>query len=162
MEMFARFEKPVKIRLGSQTSFSDLRDAPAILLGFNNRWNQEIARDLRFTFDRKDGIKRMTDSTPPGRTWEIQLDGAGLIKVDYALVSRVFGAGTGQLVVQAGGLGWTGTRAAGEFLADERSWKGFLDRVPRNWATRNLQIVIRVKVLGNTPGAPEIVAVHCW
>ena len=162
MEMFARFGKPVRVRVSSETSFSDLRDAPAILLGFNNRWNREIARELRFSFERRNDTKIMTDHTPPGRIWTAEIDPAGHTSVDYGLVSRAFNAGTGQLMIQAGGLASYGTRAAGEFLSNSNAWNGFLDKVPRDWVSRNLQIVIRVKVVGNTPSAPEIVAVHCW
>jgi hypothetical protein len=162
MEMFARFGKPVKIRSSKETSFSDLRDAPTILLGFNNRWNRDIARELRFSFERRNDTKVMTDHTPPGRIWTAAIDPAGHTSVDYGLISRVFNAGTGQLIIQAGGLASTGTRAAGEFLTRSDAWKGFLDSVPPDWVSKNLQIVIRVKVIGNTPTEPEIVAVHCW
>ena len=162
MEMFARFGKPVRVRFSAETSFSDLRDAPAILLGFNNRWNRDFARELRFSFESRNGVKVMTDRTPPGQIWTADIDPAGHTSVDYGLVSRVFNAGTGQLMVQAGGLASNGTRAAGEFLTRSDAWKGFLDSVPRDWVSRNLQIVIRVRVIGNTPTEPEIVAVHCW
>lgn len=162
MEMFARFGKPVRVRFSAETSFSDLRDAPAILLGFNNRWNRDFARELRFSFDSRNGVKVMTDRTPPGQIWTADIDPAGHTSVDYGLVSRVFNAGTGQIMVQAGGLASNGTRAAGEFLTRSDTWKGFLDRVPRDWVSRNLQIVIRVRVIGNTPTEPEVVAVHCW
>ncbi len=161
-EMFAKFGKPVRVRFSSETSFSDLRDAPAILLGFNNRWNRDIARELRFSFESRNGVKVMTDRTPPGRIWTADIDPAGHTSVDYGLVSRAFNPGTGQLMVQAGGLASGGTRAAGEFLTNSDAWKGFLDKVPHDWVSRNLQIVIRVKVIGNTPSVPEIVAVHCW
>lgn len=161
-EMFAHFGKPVNIRLGSETSFSDLRDTPAILLGFNNRWNRDIASELRFTFARRNEKKVMLDHTPPGHYWTVEVDPGGHSRVDYALVSRVFNSSTGQLVVQAGGLGTFGTRAAGEFLTSVASWNGFLHSVPRDWARRNLQVVLQVNVIGNTPGPPRVVAVHCW
>jgi hypothetical protein len=162
MEMFAKFGKPVRVRFSTETSFSDLRDAPAIMLGFNNRWNREIAGELRFSFERRNDTKVMIDRTPPGRTWTVDIDSAGHTIVDYGLISRVFNARTGQLVVQAGGVAPNGTRAAGEFLTNSEAWKGFIEGVPRDWVSRNLQIVIRVKVIRNTPSTPEIVAIHCW
>lgn len=167
-EMFARFGKPVKIRFGEETSFSDMRDAPMVLLGFNNRWNRDVAREFRFSFGRSNEVntmnevKTMKDSTPPGRTWTVTADPAGHTVTDYGLISRILNTATGQFIVQAGGVASYGTRAAGEFLTSSEHWDRLLHDLPRDWPTRNLQVVIRVQVIRNTPSVPEVVAVHCW
>jgi len=162
MEMFARFGKPVKVRLGEQTSFSDMRDAPMILLGFNNRSNQDVARQFRFTFTRLHNLKVMTDKTPPGRVWSTEVDPGGHTVADYGLISRVVNAETGQIVVQAGGLATFGTRGVGEFLTNSQYWGRLLQDLPHDWPSRNIQIVIRVKVIHNATSVPEVVSSHCW
>ncbi len=162
MEMFGRLGKPVKIRLGDQTSFSDMRDAPMILLGFNNRSNQDVARQFRFTFGRLHNLKVMTDKTPPGRVWSTEIDPAGHTVADYGLISRVVNAETGQFVVQAGGLASFGTQGVGEFLTNSQYWGRLLQDLPRDWPSRNIQIVIRVKVNHNATSVPEVVSSHCW
>ncbi|MGD0578263.1 MAG: hypothetical protein ABSC08_04980 [Bryobacteraceae bacterium] len=161
-EMFGRFGKPVRVRLGNQTSFSDMRDAPMILLGFNNRLNQDVALQFRFTFGRLHNLKVMTDKTPPGRVWSIEVDPAGHTVADYGLISRVVNAETGQFVVQAGGLASFGTRSVGEFLTNSQYWGRLLQDLPRDWPSRNIQIVIRVKVVNNATSVPEVVSSHCW
>ena len=161
-EMFGRFGKPVRVRLGNQTSFSDMRDAPMILLGFNNRLNQDVAQQFRFTFGQLHNLKVMTDKTPPGRVWSIEVDPAGHTVADYGLISRVVNAETGQFVVQAGGLASFGTRGVGEFLTNSQYWGRLLQDLPRDWPSRNIQIVIRVKVVNNATSVPEVVSSHCW
>jgi hypothetical protein len=34
--------------------------------------------------------------------------------------------------------------------------------MPTGWGDKNLQVVLKVQVIGNTPATPEIVAWHTW
>lgn len=161
-EMLGKAGKPSQIRFGD-TSFADLRNSPAVLISaFTNRWSLEIARELRFSFEWQNFRKMISDRTPPGRIWATEMDASGHTRLDYALICRFFNAATSQPIVQAGGITQYGTQAAGEFLTNSRYWEPLLHQVPRDWPSRNLQVVIRAKVIGNFPSTPEIVAIHCW
>ena len=47
-EFFGRREKPAQVRIGTDTSFTDLRNSPAVLIGaFTNQWTM-LTDDLRF------------------------------------------------------------------------------------------------------------------
>jgi hypothetical protein len=37
-----------------------------------------------------------------------------------------------------------------------------LGTLAAGWERRNVQIVVRVEVLGKTPGPPRVVATHVW
>ncbi len=163
MEMFGRLGKPAQIRFGDESSFADLRGSPTVLIGaFSNRWNLELGRELRFNFEWRGHAKMVTDHSSPGRIWQTEMDSSGHTRLDYALVSRTYDANTGQLVVQAAGVTQYGTQAAGEFLTDSRYWEPILRQAPKGWASKNMQIVIRARVIGNAPGNPEVVAIHYW
>lgn len=48
----------------------------------------------------------------------------------------------------------------GKFLTDMRYWEPVSLQAPNRRVSRNRQIAIRAKVMGNEPGRPEFVAVH--
>src|SRR5262249_55600802 len=71
---------------------------------------------LRFVFEQKDGTRRIRDRAGD-RTWQLpNLAPDGKTPEDYAIVSRVVSAGTGQALISAAGITQYGTRSAGEFL----------------------------------------------
>jgi hypothetical protein len=37
-----------------------------------------------------------------------------------------------------------------------------LNRLPKGWEDKNLQIVLHMRVIGNAPAQPEVVASHVW
>ncbi len=46
--MFDHIDKPSQVRIGTDCSFEDLRNSPAVVVGaFNNRWAGRIVYDLR-------------------------------------------------------------------------------------------------------------------
>jgi len=62
----------------------------------------------------------------------------------------------------AAGVKQFGTEAAGRLLSDAGQLNAILEKLPAGWENRNLQLVLQVKVIGNTPGQPSIVATHVW
>lgn len=69
-------------------------------------------------------------------------------------------AGGEQFVVA--GLKQFGTEAAGRLIADQEQLGAILRTLPVGWETRNLQLVLHSRVIGNTPAQPEVVAWHVW
>lgn len=159
--------KRFRVRGEGSTSFPDLKETPAVLMGaFDNRWTLSEVGQSRFTFvkDSAHETEMVRDRDHPERT-DWKLEGAWPhrdITNDYAIVSRILDANTGRQVVIAAGITEFGTMAAGEFLTDPDYWADVLPKLPKNWDKRNLQIVLRVPVVRHSAGRPRALDVYIW
>jgi len=157
---FTRGGKPSQVRIGSETSFADLRNSPAILIGaYTNQWTMQITKDLRFVFDREDGQILVKDQMAQGHRWTYTQTNP---PTDFAIVSRIFDSKSGELVIVAAGLSHFGTQVAGEFLTNPAYLEEALRGAPPRWQSMNLQLVLRAEVIGKTPGPPKVLASHYW
>jgi hypothetical protein len=157
---FARKGKAIQLRVGTDTSFSDLRDAPAVLIGaFSNQWIMEITRDFRYSFEVEDNRGIIRDQLAPGHRWERQLTDP---PSDFAIITRVFASKTGKPVVIAAGLSHFGTQVAGQFLTNPAYLQDALRGAPKDWQSKNLQFVLRAEMVGRTPAPPRTLATHFW
>src|SRR5581483_2047778 len=77
------------------------------------------------------------------------------IDADYAIVSRVLDPRTDRVVVVAAGITHFGTAGAGDFLSQPQYFSEVVPRLPHDWPTKNLQIVLRIPVVQGTSGHPE-------
>ena len=161
--------KQVLIRRETLSSFSDLRQGPAVLVGaFNNEWSLRLTRSLRFSLA-MDGTKRVIyirdREHPENRDWSWSIDRhqedpnkvSGASLHDYALISRLTNSATGQTVVIIGGLYTYGTQSAGEFLADPQLMS-LAKQIPLDDTKTNLQLVLETDVTQQTPGPPRVLA----
>lgn len=157
---FSRKGKLYQMRYGEDLTFGDLRYQPSILIGaFNNAWTLQMTNELRFVFEKHPTIRDRSDNRvytpsdlrPDGRTTE-----------DYAIVSRVFDSKTGELLIDAAGITQYGTRAAGEFLTSATLMAGLAANAPRDWPKKNLQVLLRTRIVEDTPGPPSIVKTYFW
>jgi hypothetical protein len=163
--------KKVVIRRGNSSSFSDLREGPAVLIGaFNNEWSLRLTRQLRYSLalDADRHLIYIRDAkNPSSRNWSWATNqsrdpvvGANSPKLqDFALISRIRDSETGHVVVVIGGLYTYGTQAAGEFLTDPELMKVIAKQSQLNGASRNLQIVLGTTVTDGTPGPPRVLEV---
>jgi hypothetical protein len=163
--------KQVVIRRGNASSFSDLREGAAVLIGaFNNEWSLRLTRSLRFSLalDADRSLIYIKDATEPlSRKWSWAtnqprelMTGPNSPKIqDYALISRIRDAGTGHVVVVIGGLYTYGTQAAGEFLTNPDLMREAVRQTKLNATSQNLQIVLGTSVTDGIPGPPRILAV---
>jgi hypothetical protein len=55
-----------------------------------------------------------------------------------------------------------GTQAAAEFFSSEPDMEKALAQAPSDWPGKSIQILLRVAVMGNTPGRAQFVALHTW
>ena len=62
------------------------------------------------------------------------------------------------MVVLAAGLSHYGTEAAGQVLTDSRELQKLLEGAPKDWPSRDLQLVLRVELFGHSSGTPTLVA----
>lgn len=167
----AAWNKQVIIRRGSASSFSDLRQNAAVLVGaFNNEWSLRLTRQLRFSLalDPERHLIYIRDAkNPSSRNWSWATNqpntpatGANSpIVQDYALISRIRDSETGHVVVVIGGLYTYGTQAAGEFLTDPALMQSIAREAHFGWDAQNLQIVLATTVTDGTPGPPRVLAV---
>jgi hypothetical protein len=157
--------KPFHIRRTGATALSDLREGPVILIGLtDNPWTLRLSNQLRFSFGNDGGRLYIKDRRNPlSRKWGYDGLQAPLRSVPEAhgIVSRFLDPTTGRLVVTAAGLLW-GTRAAGECLTDPACLAEAARLAPGDWSSKNIQVVISAKVIGESAGPPHVVAAHLW
>lgn len=152
---FAQHDKSATIQLADDVSFSELSDRPVVLVGArSNAWSMQLANNMRFVFVRTDSTSAVLDRKT-GQEWNYT---PGNPAVDYVILSRIFESKTGRMVVLAAGLSHYGTEAAGQALTDSREMQKLLKNAPKNWASRDLQLVLRVEVFGRTAGTPTLVS----
>jgi hypothetical protein len=78
------------------------------------------------------------------------------------LICRLKNAPTGGFVVVVAGVKQFGTEAAGRLVADPGQLALVLRDLPAGWENKNLQVVLHVRVIGNTPTQPEVAASYVW
>lgn len=155
-----QLKKPYELRFAQDISPGDLHSAPIVLLGaFNNEWTLNTTNPLRFSFAGGDTIK---DAFDPRRAWQVNVKPDGSTTDDYAIISRLLSSDRSGTRMTAAGIGQYGTQAAAEFLSSPEKINAFARTLPARWNSKNLQIVIHVKVVDDVPASAEIVAAHQW
>lgn len=165
--MFEKWGKLYRIRGERSTSFADLRETPAVLIGaFDNQWTLQAAGQLRFTFEKDPAHETdfVRDRQHPENT-QWKLTGAWPywdVKSDYAIVSRLVKTTTDRPLVIAAGITHYGTMAAGEFLTNPQYFAEAAAKLPEGWQQKNLQFVLHIPVVNRVSGHPEVLAVQAW
>jgi hypothetical protein len=162
--LLAGWKKPSQIRIGNEFSFYDLRNQPAVLEGaFSNDWTMKLSQRMPFVFFQENGLRGIRERDAPGRVWPLRaLRSDGKTTEDYAVVGRVFDSGTMEPLVFVAGITQYGTQAAGEFITNEEAFAAAMAKGPKDWRSRNLQILLHLNVIGKVPGKPEVLAIRTW
>jgi hypothetical protein len=161
--LFDRIDKPSQVRIGSNYSFEDLRNSPAVLVGaFNNRWTMQMTSNLRFAFVEERGNLSIQEQGPSGRSRSWVRGPHGEIVEDFAIVTRLLDAKTGQVLIAAAGLGAHGTQAAGEFISRRDYLEEAFRSAPPDWQKKNLQVVLQTTVTDSVAGPPRVIAIYFW
>lgn len=165
--LLERYHKPYRVRAQRATSFADLRDTPAVLIGaFDNPWTLRTADQLRFTFhkDSQQDTGMVQDrQDPENSAWKLVKYWPDWdVPEDYAIVTRMVDNTTDRPVIIAAGLTQYGTLGAGEFLSNQDYFSDATRHLPRGWQKKNLQIVLRVPVVNRISGRPRVLATHVW
>lgn len=164
--VFEKRGKPYRIRSEAATSFSDLRERPSILIGaFDNEWTLRLLGETRYTFYKDfQGLELVHDRDHPDNTdWKLVNSWPQWnISNDYAIVSRVFDVHTDRVAVVAAGITQFGTAGAGDFLSNPQYFAEVTSRLPKGWARKNLQIVLRVPVVQGVAGHPQVLDTYVW
>jgi hypothetical protein len=162
--LFGSLGKTTEFRISTETSYSELSDSPTVLLGgFSNRWTERTLTRMPYVFIERDSVRFIQEQTGNKRSWTLpQLGADGKTDEDFAIVSRILDAETGQFLVTAAGISGFGSRAAGYFLTRPDQMNKELDKAPKEWKQKNLQFVLKTHVVDGAPTAPEVVAVTFW
>jgi len=160
--MLTRMRHPYRLKLGNDVSFADMRSGPAILVGYSyTRW-KEISSQMRFFIKDAPNFVGITDN---GRDTEWNLPNLPRDRhtgEDYAIVSRVFHPDTHAMLVELAGITQYGTDAASDLVTSPDLMAEVLRGAPKDWQSKNLQIVLRVKVISGAPTSPKVVQRYFW
>lgn len=163
VELMVRKGKPVEILGDRLTTYHDLRGRPAILLGqFNNKWTVGLTSGLRYYLYKSIPNRRyeVHDRRDPAKVlYSVSL---GDRPEEYAIVSRVFDVSTEKTVIAVTATSTYGTLAAGDFLTHEAYIEEAFRQAPPDWWKKNLQVVLRSKMVAGAPGPPKAILTFFW
>jgi hypothetical protein len=162
--------KAYRVASQTETTFADLQNGPAVLIGLaNNDWTERLVGKLRFWLEHTKhppggGELIIRDREHPDREdWNMDYS-APLLQVtkDYALVMRVLDPKTEQMVISAAGISVFGTLAAGDFLTNADEFRKIEAVAPKGWRKMNFELVLSTDVIRGKSGHANIVAWHFW
>ncbi len=152
-----------QIRIGNDTTFTELREGPAILIGgFSNRWTLDLMKDARFEFAMEGLHYGIRDRSNGKVVCQKPLSWEPHSTVDCGVITRLKDSKTGYPLLVAAGLDHYGTLGAGEFLTRPALLERALQQAPAGWRDKNLQILFRVEVVRDSVGVPTITATYVW
>lgn len=144
------------VRFVNDVTYGDLRQSPTILIGVhNNIWTLKMMENLRFRFQ---GHSAIVDHADPQKQWTANSDRSET----YAIVARILNTWNGKVVFVIGGVGYSGTRAAGDFISNPDAIFKMVKSLPKGWETKNVEVVLHTTVKNQIPSTPEVVATYCW
>ena len=154
---------PYLLKMGGELNFSDLRNQPAVLLGaFSSNWTLLMNRGLRFELAHDGTGGKIIDSRSGREFHAANWRPDGHADADYAIAARLFDSQSGQLIFLAAGITTFGTQSAAEFMLSPVDIAHLLSTAPPRWSQRNFQALISTKIIGNTPGPPNLIAADFW
>ncbi len=158
--LLTQFKHPFDLRSGEDVAFGDLRQSPAVLVGaFNNTWTLQMTGDLPFVFG--SGLS-ISDQGNPKQEWHPVITSENRVQVDYAMVARLPHSRTGGALIAIAGITHCGTRAAAEFITSQAGIRDLIRSAPKDWESKNLELVLQTRVVNDIPTTPTIVALRTW
>ena len=160
--MLTRLRRAYRLKIGNDVSFQDLRTGPAVLVGYSyTRW-REISREMRFFIDTTRLPLGIVDNGKPTQ-WSLpKLPADRHTDEDYAIVSRVFHPDTHAMLVEVAGITQYGTDGGADLVTNPDLMAEALRDAPAGWQSKNLQLVLHVKVIAGSPSSPKVVAKYFW
>ena len=135
---------------------------PVILLGgYNNDWTLRLQERLRFQF-LPEPEHAIVDKEHVGTVWSRDQSLPYSSSDDYALIARFYDSTTDRVVVILAGIGRNGTEAAAQFATSPHYMQLLADQIGSDLTKRNIEVVLKIKVIQDKTGAPSIQAVHVW
>jgi hypothetical protein len=147
---------------------TELREHSVVLIGgYNNLWTLRLLQPLRFHFspdspDASDQDAAIVDRNQPQQHWQRDHSLPYSSADDFALLVRYHDPTIDGWVVAVAGLGRNGTEAAAQFANSPHYMQLLRDQLGTDFSNRNIEAVLKVKVIDGKTGAPSILAVHSW
>lgn len=153
-----------RVQTGSAATFADMRQGPAILVGgLNNPWTLRAQKRLRYQMAGEQGVDWIFDSRNPNvKKYLVDTNQLyNTLGTDYAIVARFFDESTQQPTLIVAGLGEDGTKAASEFITNEKLLHDALaDSLPSKG--KNFEVVLGTEVVNGVSGPPKVLAKEVW
>jgi hypothetical protein len=149
------------VQPASTTTLVDMREHPVVLIAaYSNEWTGRIQNDLRYRFA-PEPARQIYDAVKPSTTWMRPADLPLNEEDDFGVVARFHSKLTDNLVVLIAGIGKNATEAAAQFATTPR-YLDLLNQQSKDWASKNVEVVLKVKVIDGKNGAPTVEAVYVW
>jgi hypothetical protein len=158
------YGKPTSVSMADAVSLSDLRGEPAIMIGiFDNAWSPRILANERFQFVKSPSGEHYSwlkdTHRPESANWRIDPSvPLPALQRDWALISRLRSSLTGRTEFVIAGISPYGTIAASEFITQPEYFQQFMDAAPRDWNTKDIQIVLSTDLVNGRSAPPHMVA----
>ena len=142
--VLASHGKASSIQSSAETTYSDLRRGPVILVsGFNNPWTMRLTDPLRFHFLQPElHVYEIQDrAEPESKKWAINtLTPFTEMNRDFGMIARFHDPTTDQIIIVSAGIGENGTIAAAELLTTAKYFKELKQqqRLPSHSCPRQL------------------------
>jgi hypothetical protein len=159
--MLQGMHQPYEVKGNNTIDVRDLPTRTVVLIGYSSTKWESICKQLRFYIDAdKAGMitdrGKETEWYPRHVTKDLHTD------EDYAIVSRFLDPSTRAMVVLVSGSEQYGTEGAAMLVTNPDFLRNALRDRPPGWERKNLQIVLHMKVIANSPTTPEVVATYYW
>lgn len=164
-------QKSFRIAVSTHIATEDLQSATVILVGgVDNLLTSYVTDGLRFHLssqkisDSKRIIWIEDRKNPSRRDWSLTVPEAYANSAvqDYALVARVMDPKTGLWRVVASGLDGVGTGVAARTLVEANYTKEMTSHLPKDWATKNIEVVLSIHIVNGKTSYPQVVAYEVW
>ncbi len=160
--MIERNGATTQLQPAATTPLTELRDRPVILLGgFNNDWSVRLLDPLPYRLALLPE-ETIVETAQPTTRWARDPSLPYSSADDYALVARFRDTTTDGWVVVLAGVGRNGTEAAAQFATSPHYMQMLRDQLGSNIGNRNIEVILRVKVIDGKTGAPSIQKVRAW
>jgi len=156
----ARQNHAFQQRFPNDVSFAEIRTTPSVLVGgFNNPMTVELTKHLPFVMLRGSEIM---DSSNPKRKWLLNVSQDPHNTADYAILTRLVQNNGDAPLMSVAGLGQYGTMAAAELICSPSAVYRMSRQLPSDWASKNLQAVLRIEIVDFKPSVTGVVAYRSW
>ncbi len=162
-DALSRIGKPRQIRIGNESSFDELRNSPAVLIGaFSNRWTMEMTSDLRFVFEERDGVLWIHDRTSPDKKWFCRLGLHGEVVDGLWGGHPISGLPDRPRGGERGRNYGAGHRCCGAIRLRPGILVGVSPDSTSGWEKKNMQVVVQTSVIDAAASPPHVVAAYFW
>jgi hypothetical protein len=153
-----------EIKEDTETSLTDLRSRPLILIGAtNNAWTMRLVSPMRFHFTQGPMAKILDQKNPQNADWAIDFSKPySSVAIDYAIVASYHDPTTEGPVMVIAGIGPYGTEAASAFVGSPKYLEQIVKQVPAGWENKNLEMVLKSDVIDGKPGPPVLISSNLW